>query len=103
MLCGELPEVHYIQLIQLIHVLKAVAIVTSENLNLSTNFVVSLFLIAKVSAEWRLNQRFETQKRCPLPLSRAGVPSIEVTNTTKSCKHFSGTKFYVLWMEVSLE
>ena len=96
MLCGELPEVQYIQLIQLIHVLKAVAIVTSENLNLSTNFVVSLFLIAKVSAEWRLNQRFETQKRCPLLLNRAGVPSIEITNTTGLCKHFSGTKFCAL-------
>ena len=93
MLCGELPQVQYIQLI---HVLKAVAIVTSEHLNLWTVFVVSLFLIAKVSAEWRLNQRFETQKRCPLPLNRAGVPSIEVTNTTELCKHFSGTKFCVL-------
>ena len=103
MLCGELPQVQYIQLIQSIHVLKAVAIVTSKPLNLSTIFVVSLFLIAKVSAEWRLNQRFETQKRCPLPLNRAGVPSIEVTNTTELCKHFSGTKFCVLWMEVSLE
>ena len=100
MLCGELPQVQYIQLI---HVLKAVAIVTSEHLNLWTVFVVSLFLIAKVSAEWRLNQRFETQKRCPLPLNRAGVPSIEVTNTTELCKHFSGTKFCVLWMEVSFE
>ena len=93
MLCGKLPQLQYIQLI---HVLKAVAIVTSEHLNLSTIFVVSLFLIAKVSAEWRLNQRFETQKRCPLPLNRAGVPSIEITNTTGLCKHFSGTKFCAL-------
>ena len=96
MLCGKLPQLQYIQLIQLIHVLKAVAIVTSEHLNLSTIFVVSLFLIAKVSAEWRLNQRFETQKRCPLPLNRAGVPSIQITNTTGLCKHFSGTKFCAL-------
>jgi len=95
MLCGKLPQVQYIQLIQLIHVLKAVTIVTSEHLNFSTIFVVSL-LIAKVSVEWRLNQRFETQKRCPLPLNRAGVPSKEVTNTTELCKHFSGTKFCVL-------
>lgn len=66
MLCGELPEVQYIQLIQLIHVLKAVAIVTSENLNLSTNFVVSLFLIAKVSAEWRLTSS-RPRKGFPFP------------------------------------
>ena len=46
MLGGDFPQVQYIQLIQLIHALKAVAIVTSEHLNLSTNFVVSLFLIA---------------------------------------------------------
>ena len=48
MLCGKLPQVQYIQLI---HVLKAVAIVTSKHLNFSTIFVVSLFLIAKLSAE----------------------------------------------------
>ena len=67
MLCGKSPKVQYIQLIQLMHVLKAVAIVTSEHLNLSTIFVVSLFLIAKVSAEWRLNQRFESRKGVPFP------------------------------------
>ena len=48
MLCGKLPQVQYIQLI---HVLKAVVIVTSKHLNFSTIFVVSLFLIAKLSAE----------------------------------------------------
>ena len=32
---------------------EAVAIVTSEHLDLSTVFVVSHFLIAKVSPEWR--------------------------------------------------
>ena len=35
--------------------LKVVAIVTSEDLNLSTIFVVSHVLIAKVFLEWRLN------------------------------------------------
>ena len=69
----------YIDLSELTRVLKAVIIVTSEHLNLSTIFVVSHFLIAKVSPEWRSNQRFETQKSCPLPLNRAGVPSVEVT------------------------
>ena len=33
-------------------------------------FVVSHFLIAKVSPEWRLNRSFETQKKCPFPLNR---------------------------------
>ena len=41
MLCVEFPQVQNIDLIELIHVLKAVAIVTSEHLNLSTIFAVS--------------------------------------------------------------
>ena len=36
---------------ELIHVLEAVAIVTSEHLNISVIFVVSDFLIAKVCPE----------------------------------------------------
>ena len=59
-------------LTDIVHVLKAVAILTSKHLNLSTIFVVR----AKV---W-LNLGFGTQKKCPFPLNR-GVPSIEVTNT----------------------
>ena len=49
------------------YVLKAVAIQTSEQLNLSMIFVVSHYLIAtcKVSPEWRLNPDFWTQKNCP--------------------------------------
>ena len=46
--CTEFPQVQYIDLSELIHVLKAVTVVTSEHLNLSTIFVVSHSLIAKV-------------------------------------------------------
>ena len=52
---------------ELIHVLKAVSIVTRGQLNLSMMFVDSHFLIAKVSPEWRLNPALTTQKRCPFP------------------------------------
>ena len=47
----------------MVHVLKAVAIVTSEDLNLSTFVVVSHFLSAKASPEWRLKPGFGTQKK----------------------------------------
>ena len=44
-LCVEVPQVQYIHLLsEQVHVLKAVAIVTSENLNLSRIFVVSHLL-----------------------------------------------------------
>ena len=62
-----------------IHVLKAVAIVTSEQLNLSMIFVVSHFWllhVIKVSPEWKLNQCKVSRLRKSIP----GVPSIEVTN-----------------------
>ena len=42
----------YIVLSELIHVLKVVTVVTSEHLNLSTIFVVNLFLIARKTPEW---------------------------------------------------
>ena len=61
-------------------VVKAVIIVTGAHLNLSTLFMVSRFLSAKVFPEWRLNPDFGTQKRCPFRLNRC-VPSIEVTDT----------------------
>ena len=53
-------------LFEIVHVLKAVAIVTSEDLNLPTIFVVSHFLSAKGSPEWRLNPGFGTQKKVSL-------------------------------------
>ena len=98
----EFPQVQYIDLSEIVHVLKAVAMMTIENLNLSTMFVDSYFLSAKVSPEWRLNQGFGTQRSCFFfPLNRR-VPSIEVTNT-KIMWTFSGSKFCVPWMVASLE
>ena len=66
----------YINLSEIVHVLKAVAIVTRVHLNISMISVVSHFLSAKVSPEWRLNPGFGTKKKCPFPLNRVG-PSIE--------------------------
>ena len=78
MLCVEFHKCSTLDLSELIHVLKAVSVVTGGQLNLSMMFVDSHFLIAKVSAEW-LNSALATQKRCLFPLNR-GVPSPEVTN-----------------------
>ena len=59
------------------HVLRAVPIVTRVHLlNISMIFVVSHFLSAKVTHEWRLNPSFGTKKKYPSPLNR-GVPSTE--------------------------
>ena len=56
--------------------------------------MVSHFFSAQVFPEWLLNPGFETQKNVLFrPLNR-GVPS-------KAYAHCSGTKFCVLWMEVS--
>ena len=52
----------------------------SVHLKVSTFFVVSHVMSAKVSHEWRLNPGFRTNTMCPFPLNR-GVPSIEVTDT----------------------
>ena len=41
MLCVEFPQVYYIDLIEIFHALKAFAVATSEDLNLSAIFVVS--------------------------------------------------------------
>ena len=46
-------------------VVKAVIIVTGAHLNLSTLFMVSRLLSAKVFPEWRLNADFGSQKRYP--------------------------------------
>ena len=46
MLCVEFPQVYYIDLIEIVHALKAFAVATSEDLNLSAIFVVSQFLSA---------------------------------------------------------
>ena len=61
MLCVEFLQVQYIDLREIVHVLKAVTVVTNVHfVNLSTIFVVSHFLSAKVSPEWRLHPGFGT-------------------------------------------
>ena len=77
--CWKIPQVHYIDLSEIVHFVKAVIIVTSVHLNLS-QFLVSHFLRTKVSPKWSLNQGFGTQKKCPFPRNR-GVSSTEVTET----------------------
>ena len=68
-LCVEFPQVQYIDLREVVHVLKAVTIVTRVQLNnLSMIFVVSHFLIAKVPPKWMLNPGLGIQKKCPFPL-----------------------------------
>ena len=58
-------QVQYIDLSEIVDVVKALIIVISVNINLTTLFVVSHVLSTKVSPEWRLNLRFGTQKKCP--------------------------------------
>ena len=76
MLCVEFSPVQCIDLSKVVNVLKAVAIVTSEHLNLLT-FLDSHLLNAKVSSEWRSNAGFGIQVKFPFPPNR-GVPLIEV-------------------------
>ena len=71
-----------------VHVLKAVAILTCEYWNLSTLLVVvCYFLSARVSPERRLQLGFLTQKKCSFPLNR-DVPLAGETNA-KSTWSFS--------------
>ena len=58
-------QVQYTDLSEIVDVVKALIIVISVNINLSTLFVVSHVLSTKVSPEWRLNLGFGTQKKCP--------------------------------------
>ena len=55
MLCVKFPQVQYLDFSETVHVLKAVAVLTSEHLKLSTVFVVNHLLSAKVTPEWRSN------------------------------------------------
>ena len=104
MLCVKFPQVQYIDFSEIVHVLKAVAVLTSEHLKLSTVFVVIHLLSAKVTPEWRLNPDFGSQKKCPFSLTR-GVSSIEVTNTKMMLTFFQDQLFCPLnggvpWVEV---
>ena len=69
----------YIDVSEIVQFVKAAIMVISVHLKISTFFVVSHVLSAKVSPEWRLNPGFRTKKTCPFPLNR-GVPSIQVTD-----------------------
>ena len=62
-LCIELPQVQYIDLSEVVHVVKNDIIVTSVRPKLSTFFVVRHVLSDKVSPKWRLNMGFGPQKR----------------------------------------
>ena len=52
MLCVEFPQVQYIDLSEIVHVLKTFTMVTREHINLSTIFMFCHFLSAKVSGPW---------------------------------------------------
>ena len=65
---------------EIVPVLKAVALLTSEHLNLSKNLpLVSSCVLIKMPLEWRLKPGFGIQKKCSFPQNR-DVPSKEVTN-----------------------
>ena len=69
-----------IDLSEIVHFVKVAIFAISVHLNLSTLFVVSHFLCAKLSPKWRLNPDFGSQKECPFPLNR-GVRSVGVADT----------------------
>ena len=76
LLCVEFPQVQYIDLSEIVHVVKADVIAASERLDLH----VRTLFVCEVSPEWRLKLGFGTKKKCPFPLYR-GHPSLEVTDT----------------------
>ena len=71
----KFPQVQYIDLSEIVNVMKAVAIVSSLHLNVSMIFVVSHFFSAKVSPE----KGVKPGMKSPFPLNK-NVPSIEVTD-----------------------
>ena len=71
----------YIDYGEIVHVLKAVTILTSKHLHVN---------LSMISPEWGLNLGLGSQKKCPFPQNR-GVLSIGVTNTV-----------YPLLMDISL-
>ena len=66
LLCVEFPQVQYIDLSEIVHVVKADVIATSERLDFTR---MNAFCV------WG-----GTKKKCPFPLYR-GHPSLEVTDT----------------------
>ena len=68
--CTEFPQLQYIDLSDTVRVLKSVAIVTCEHLNLSTIFVICHFLSALIGVSWReVKPRIDSvpQKSVPFP------------------------------------
>ena len=92
-----ITNLNFINLTYIAKFLKAFTFAISANLKISTLFVVSHFLSAKVSSEWRLNLGFRTQKKCFFSLNR-GVPSREVSDTKNNYVGvFPGPKFVSLF------
>ena len=60
-------KLQYIDVSEIVQFVKAAIISISVHLKISTFFVVSHVLSAKVSPEWRLNPGFRTKKTCPFP------------------------------------
>ena len=85
MLCVEFPQVQYIDLCEIVCVLKAVAMIVTNEHSLNQWYLWPVS--TKVSPGWTLNLGFATQKKCALHLNR-GVPSIEVTDTKIVWKFF---------------
>ena len=81
MLCVEFDSHRFRRsiLVGVVHVLKAITILTSEQWNLSTLFVVSHFSSTKVSPGRGVKNRPGSRKRGSFPLNR-GVSATEVTN-----------------------
>ena len=105
----EFLRVQYIDLSEMVHNLKAVAIWQENTSKHCINdYCVShflTFLSAKVFPEWKLNPGFGTQKKCFFPLNKS-IPSIEVTNTKILWTFFrdqilSPLNGAVPWIEVS--
>ena len=78
--CFEIPQLQYIDLNEIVNVVKVVVILTSVHINVSTFFWLVNFLSAEVSPEERLNLGYGNHKEYPFP-PNGDVPWIEVTDT----------------------
>ena len=74
LLCVAFPQVKYINLSEIVRLVKAVVLLRSVNLKLSTLFVVSRFL--SVSPEGRLNPVFVPRKKVSLQSEITGTKII---------------------------
>ena len=95
--CVEFPQVQYIDLSEMVRVLKAVAIVSCEHLNLWTIFVICHFFCALISVSWReVKPKIDS-----VPIKSVPFPRIEVSlhyraKQYKECVNiFPGPNFVV--------